>query len=210
MDIHAPDKPVHSFKDFALHIAIVTVGILIALGLDGIRETIHEHRLVRETRESFRHELEANREHMLDEGPRVTASYRQLDSLAADLPSLADHPDQVLARLQKVDNPFYFFSVSALQGALSAGALSHMPTDDALSLSWACEGARIYAGYQQRALDSEIRATAFWRAHPHPTPDQFAEGEERILIFARDEKTLANVAPQIMDNFNHAWAVASK
>ena len=38
MDIHAPDKPVHSLREFFIHIAIVTIGILIALGLEGVRE----------------------------------------------------------------------------------------------------------------------------------------------------------------------------
>jgi hypothetical protein len=40
---------------------IVTVGILIALGLEGIRETISTHRVVRDARENFRVELQGNR-----------------------------------------------------------------------------------------------------------------------------------------------------
>jgi hypothetical protein len=61
MDIHAPEGPTHSFKDFLIHIVIVTIGILIALGLEGVRETVYEHRIVRDARENFHAELQANR-----------------------------------------------------------------------------------------------------------------------------------------------------
>ena len=33
MDIHPPEGPVHSFKDFLFHLLTVTIGILIALSL---------------------------------------------------------------------------------------------------------------------------------------------------------------------------------
>ena len=52
MEIHGPEGPTNSFKDFAIHIVIVTIGILIALGLEGIRESIYEHRIVRDAREA--------------------------------------------------------------------------------------------------------------------------------------------------------------
>jgi hypothetical protein len=43
MEIHAPHKPVLTVREAIVHLAIVTVGILIALSLDGVREW-REHR----------------------------------------------------------------------------------------------------------------------------------------------------------------------
>ena len=57
MDIHPPEGPTNSLKDFAIHIVVVTIGILIALGLEGVREMVYAHTLVRETRENFRREI---------------------------------------------------------------------------------------------------------------------------------------------------------
>ena len=36
MEIHAPDKPIHSKKEFMFHMLTVVLGILIALALNGI------------------------------------------------------------------------------------------------------------------------------------------------------------------------------
>jgi hypothetical protein len=47
MDIHGPVGPTRSLKEFAVHIGIVTIGILIALGLEGIRMAINARRLRR-------------------------------------------------------------------------------------------------------------------------------------------------------------------
>lgn len=211
MDIHAPHEPVHTFKDFAIHIAIVTIGIIIALSLDGLREVFREHRLVRETRENFRKELQINQHSMLDELPRVTAGYKKLQALSNDAPALAQqHPEQIVTRLEAVQNPYYFFSTNSWQTALSTGALAHMGADEVSTYSWTAEGTRIYIGFQAQALDAQTRALAFWRAHPHPTPDQIAEGEERILLFAQDEQSLANMAPQTQSGFKSALEAASR
>jgi hypothetical protein len=211
MDIHAPHEPVHTFKDFTIHIAIVTIGIIIALSLDGLRETFREHRLVRETRENFRKELQLSQRQMLFELARVTAGHDKLEALSNDAPALASqHPEQIVARLEAVGNPYFFFSTNSWQSALSTGVLAHMGTDEVSAYASAAEGRRIYVGFQTQTMDDETRAIAFWRAHPHPTPDQITEGEERILIFTRDERSLAIFAPQLQSEVKDALDAASR
>ena len=51
---------------------MVTCGILIALGLEGIRESVHDRHLVRETREKIRFEMEANLKKSGEELARVS------------------------------------------------------------------------------------------------------------------------------------------
>ena len=60
MEIHAPDRPLLTVKEAAVHLLIVTVGILIALSLEGIVEYIHHKTIVREARAIMREEIEAN------------------------------------------------------------------------------------------------------------------------------------------------------
>ncbi len=211
MEIHAPDRPVHSFKDFTIHIAVVTVGILIALGLDGVREMVREHRLVRETRESFRDELELSLKHIGDEGPRVAVGSKDLAALADEAPELAkEHPEQIVERLEAVKNPYYFFSTNTWQASLSTGAMAHMATDEVSSYAWSAQGTRNYMDFQARALEAETRAVAYWKAHPHPNADQIVEGEERILEFARAEQLMSYVAPQTAQGYRNALAMTSR
>jgi len=60
LEIHAPDRPLLTVKEAAVHLLIVTVGILIALSLEGIVEYIHHKTIVREARAIMREEIEAN------------------------------------------------------------------------------------------------------------------------------------------------------
>ena len=83
MDIHAPERPIRSIKEFGIHIAIVTIGILIALSLEGIREWVHDTRLVHETIANFREELEVDWVHDTDELKRVREADELLKSLVA-------------------------------------------------------------------------------------------------------------------------------
>lgn len=62
MEIHAPDKPIHSKKEFLFHMFTVVLGILIALGLEGIVEWSHHRALVQEARENIATEVRKNKE----------------------------------------------------------------------------------------------------------------------------------------------------
>jgi hypothetical protein len=198
MEIHAPERPIESVRDFALHIAVVTCGILIALGLEGVRETIHNHRLVRETRQTVREEMAINVGHLGDELPRVTLYRDQLKALIADLPALErDHPEQVSQRLAAIQNPGYFFLANSWQAALSTGALEHMSAEEVETYGGAAQVIKIYTGIQEQAGTQEGSCKAFFTAHPHLSPDQVAEGTERLLLFYRAENSLAFVGPQM-------------
>lgn len=60
MEIHAPEHPILTWKQFLVHIGTVTIGILIALSLEALIERNHQHHLVTEARENIRTELEDN------------------------------------------------------------------------------------------------------------------------------------------------------
>ncbi len=94
MEIHPPERPMHSVKDFLLQILTITVGILIALSLEALLTAVHHRSLVREARANLVHELQANRrevnEAVLKEMPRLTTE--QDKALAVVEAFLARHP----------------------------------------------------------------------------------------------------------------------
>ena len=211
MDIHAPESPVHSFKDFAIHISIVTCGILIALGLEGIRESVHERHLVKETRENFRHEMLANKDQMNNECARVGSYEKNLKSLVDDAPTLSlQDPATFAARLNVDRTPNYILSWQAWQAALSTGALAHMSTDEVTAYSSAADGIKIYSGLQDeiRPLESTLKANV--AAHPHPNPDQAATEIEQLIIFYNQERGMNGVCPQIQSDIDQAIAATDR
>jgi hypothetical protein len=209
MELHAPESPIHSFKDFAIHIAVVTCGILIALGLEGVREAVHNHALVRETRENVRFEMNINRNHSTDEVRRVSLYSAQLKLLIADLPTLAQqHPEQINTRLAEIDNPEYFFIANSWQSALSTGSLEHMSTEEVNIYGGAAESIKVYTELQKNAVAEEARSKAFFTAHPRLNSDQLAEGTEHLLLFYNAERKLANVGPQMQGQVELALKAA--
>ena len=60
MEIHAPEHAIRTLKDALTHVAIVTVGIVIALSFEGVLEWSHHRALVREARENLQNEIRNN------------------------------------------------------------------------------------------------------------------------------------------------------
>ena len=205
MDIHAPSHPILSLKEFFVHIAVVTVGILIALSLEGVREIIHDRHLVRETRENFHAELRVDLAHDDREYAAVKIAEDQLKQLVADLPALVQtQPGQIAARLANINSPDYFFSQNSWQAALSTGALAHMSTDDVMIYSGAFQDIQVYSNFQAQNLAAQDRAVLFFRAHPHPGPAEISEGTERILLFERSEAYLVHTGEDLRASLQKA------
>ena len=205
MEIHAPESPVHSFKDFLIHISIVTVGILIALGLEGLRETLHDRHLVRETRENVHTEMGHNLEHAREECGHVSAYAKDLQTLSEQVASLAARPQMLRSRLDAGYNSGYFLAANSWQTALSTGVLAHMPTAEVSAYAYAAEGVARYTALQNRAQLQESIAKTLVSSQLRTTP----EGEEgairEVLLFSREEGELAYVCPQMQDDLERAY-----
>jgi hypothetical protein len=61
LDVHAPHQPVHTWKDFFIHIATIAIGLLIAIGLEQTVEYLHHRHQLREARNQLSVELDGNR-----------------------------------------------------------------------------------------------------------------------------------------------------
>lgn len=62
--IHVPQEGIHTWREFAVHIAVVTIGLLLAIGLQQIVETIHD-RSERAHLEEQMHETFVANEHLI-------------------------------------------------------------------------------------------------------------------------------------------------
>lgn len=126
MEIHTPHEILRSLKDFVVHILTVTIGILIALSPDEIREGVREWRLVREARENFRADIEFDRKHLAPE----RANLKEVQaSIQAALKSFEGEESwRALPSLKEIKPAHYVFRCTSWEAALSTGALAHMKT----------------------------------------------------------------------------------
>jgi hypothetical protein len=66
MEIHPPLHPIMSVREFLVHLSMVTLGILIALGLEQSVEAYHHRELAKEARENMRSEIRDNKKELDD------------------------------------------------------------------------------------------------------------------------------------------------
>ncbi len=134
MDIHAPMEPIHSWRDIALHLGIITIGLFIALSLEGLVEYAHDRHLVSEARANIRQEIENNHQaaqqdlnYLEQDIDRTKANLLTARSLIANQKDFRGSLNYTL----EFNSP----SDAAWTTARETGALGFMPYDEVQSYS---------------------------------------------------------------------------
>ena len=60
LDVHPPHESVHNWRDFILHLVTITIGLFIALSMEGLLEWHHHRELVHEAEASLHDEIKSN------------------------------------------------------------------------------------------------------------------------------------------------------
>jgi hypothetical protein len=125
MEIHTPDAPVHSVRDFIVHLLMISVGVLIALGAEGIVEAIHHHHVVEQARSNLVAEMRSNHETLDDNLPKLKKNEQLLSQTIEDLQKLkADR--KFKTRDVNMNLNFFILSDSSWRTAQATGALALM------------------------------------------------------------------------------------
>ncbi len=132
MEVHPPHEPVHSWRDAVIHIGIMTIGLFIALSLEGLIEYVHHKHLVREARENIRQELEENHHNAQQDILYLGQSGDKIKAGLATLRSIQEHRD---AKGQSIAFGVEFSDLSdaAWRTARDSGALGYMPLGEVQS-----------------------------------------------------------------------------
>jgi len=161
MDVHPPHEPIRSWRDFLLHLATITIGLLIAVALESGVEELHYHHIVSDARANLRREIIENH----------TIYGQNLRSLQADQQRLAHNIDQLRdIRAGKppehIDMHWSFdwssFVDSAWQSARDIGAISHMRPDMIETYSDIYNQQRYVNDMGAGILADEAKAAAPW------------------------------------------------
>jgi hypothetical protein len=130
MDLHVPEGPIRSFRDFLSHLGIVTLGILIALGLEQLVEAHHQRRLATEAVAAFRRELADNRQDVKEVMDAMPDLRTRIQAEVAKLtgPRPADTPVRL-----KIEYPgihLDLLSSASWDTAVATQALNELPYDE--------------------------------------------------------------------------------
>jgi hypothetical protein len=156
VDIHPPHA-IHTWKDFGVQLITITAGILIALSLEGVRESMHNRALVREARENIRREIADNKREvdneiagMADRGNKIDAAMRFANELLK-----AKHTD---IHQLSLELSFPTLSAASWQTAERTGALAHMDYAEVQKYAALYAFQEFLAAQHRRALDTLVGA----------------------------------------------------
>ena len=129
MDIHAPMEPIHSWRDIALHLGIITIGLFIALSLEGLVEYVHHRHLLAEARANIRQELEDNHKSAQSDLVLLQKNIEREQANVRTLHAFMQDPKHFSG---SIENTFSFSSMddAAWRTARDTGALSYMPYNE--------------------------------------------------------------------------------
>jgi hypothetical protein len=130
MEIHTPDAPVHSVRDFIVHLLMISLGVLIALGAEGIVEAVHHHHVVEQARANLISEMRENHATLDDNLPKLKKNEQLLEQTLEDLQKVkADRK----AKTRDITLNLNFFTLSdtSWRTAQATGALALMNYEQA-------------------------------------------------------------------------------
>jgi len=151
MEIHAPHKPVLTLKEAAVHLTIVTIGILIALSLEGLLDRSRHAALVREARANVASELRSNKD--------------KLERLISELPGMTTRIEHAIDILDRTGPDaarlFRIGTGSVLEGydlaELSSASRTTAEVTGAFGLMDYAEVKKYAAAYDRQALYDKVQ-----------------------------------------------------
>lgn len=128
--LHVP-KPIHGWKQFFNEVAVIAVGIGIALGGEELVSHWNEHRYADKSREAIKDELEVNLGRMQARIATADCIDRMLDEISA----YVEHPEGK-TRPTWVGRPqVWAMQSSAVNAARSYGSLTVFPREEQMTIS---------------------------------------------------------------------------
>ena len=125
MEIHTPEAPLHSFRDFLVHLMMIALGVLIALGAEGVVESVHHHHVVHQAQENLLAEMRANHETLEENLPKLKQNQKTLEQVLADLQKLKSNRKTQLGDINLYLN-FFSLSDTSWRTAQATGAIALM------------------------------------------------------------------------------------
>ncbi|HSY14175.1 MAG TPA: hypothetical protein VK976_18435 [Verrucomicrobiae bacterium] len=125
MEIHTPEAPVHTFRDFLVHLLMIALGVLIALGAEGVVEAVHHRHVVHQAQENLLAEMTANHATLDENLPQLKKNEKLLQQSLEDLEKLKKDRK---AKTRDINLNLNFFSLSdtSWRTAQATGALALM------------------------------------------------------------------------------------
>ena len=164
IDVHPPEHGIHGTRDFFVHLFTITIGLLIALGLEAAVEAVH-HRHQREEAETLiRQEIQNNLAQLREGAPVAVNELQQMNLVLKTLEALEQAQPAALH-----ESEFIFHEApmqdAAWRTASSTGALSYMDYVEVERFSNAYKEQALLQTMEEQALDDYLELMPILSQH---------------------------------------------
>jgi len=195
MDVHAPEGPVASLKDFFIHVGIITVGVLIALFFEGVTDWFHHRSIAREARESITEEIRDNKRNL-------AGALKKFPEFEKDQQDLLRKVTALLGHGEPIHELGWHFAgadlrTSSWDTATATGALAYMDYGEVSRYATAYDLQRAYMAMQQRWIET---MTGFGLRDPSGVSRQELQSWVQQIGAASTELQVADQIGQHLDD----------
>jgi len=203
LDVHAPHTSTHTLRDFLIHIATISVGLLIAIGLEQGVEAIHRHH----ERDQLRAALNRESQQILYDSTRadenLTTGLEYLKLVERTLSeAIRTHQTFVLPPPPSSQGSSYDLpNEPVLKAAKSTGTLALLTDDEVIaygemdlimehvSIEFAAEGLaenKAAVRVHEIQIDEKPESNSFARA----TPEQLRQLDSDLVVLENSRSSL--------------------
>jgi hypothetical protein len=176
-------------KDFFLHLFTISIGLLIAVGIEGCVGLHSEHSLVKEARTTMREEIEHNAKALTGASKTIAEERLNISTDMDLLTKILEHPQDKTLQDAALTARYNIQSLNeaAWKTAQMTGALAYMPYKDSQTYTDIYESQRAFLASQEKITDDEaaffgvLAKTDF--GHGAVTPEKATAILERLGIW---------------------------
>ena len=196
MDIDPPQGPIETWKDFFVHLCIITLGLLIALSLEAMVAHVHKRNLVREANANITAEIRDNQKELKGTLLSIAREHHEMENLLDYLEQLKQnqnaHGSATIAG-SEAD-----LTSASWTTAAATGALGYMPYRELKRYEDVYVVQQKFESVQMRSLDTwatvygpgirllSTKHRASSKGNVRPTPEEEAQInalEEKVQLY---------------------------
>ena len=184
LDVHPPNERIEGIRDFLLHIFTITVGLLIALGLEGCVERHQKAETRREAEHDLRQELVDNQKQLAAWRPIMQNEEKNL-RLALDFLAAREEGKPFDISGVRLGYESRLLSDASWRTATATGALSLMDYEQVQSFAGLYQIQDQVADLNRQTLDDFLNLQSYTTYHFDPARITPAEAELRTTDVRR-------------------------
>jgi hypothetical protein len=189
MDVHAPHHPILSWKEFMVHLLAITIGLLIAVGIEGGVELYREHNLVKEARNTLREEIQFNSDRMTDALPEIDQERKSVDDSMKFLTRIVENPKDKAAQNGSIGANYSLVGLhdTAWKTAQATNALAYMPYAEAQRYSDIYASQKDFTDQENKLVEDEAQLLGVFAktdfGHGDVTPESASLALEKYGVW---------------------------